>query len=69
MRKSITKAAPPCFGSSIAATFVQFFRNLGVWGIVDFLYTFTLTFIITTIIVAVCLWLWEHIRGSNHKQD
>jgi hypothetical protein len=68
MRNSIRKAALPCLGSSMTATFVQFFRNLGVWGIVDFLYIFTLTFIITTIIVTVCLRLWERIRGSNHEK-
>ena len=63
----IKKAAPGCFGSSIGVTFVQYFQRLGVWGIKDFLFTFAVTFVITTAVVAVCIWVWTKLRGRQRQ--
>jgi len=62
MKKYIKKAIPGCLGSSLAVVSVQFFNYLGVWKLWDFLINFLFTFIITTAIVSVCLWLWSKIK-------
>jgi len=62
MKKYIKRAISACFGSSLAVVAVQSFDYLGVWKLWDFLINFLFTFIITTVVVSVCLWLWSKIK-------
>ena len=62
MKKYIKKAIPGCLGSSLAVVAVQSFNYLGVWKLWDFIVNFLFTFIVTTVIVSVCLWLWSKIK-------
>ena len=67
MKDSIKKAFPACFGSSFAATLVQFFWRFGTMGISDFLFTFVIVLIITTMIVSLCFWIYGHITKKGRS--
>ncbi len=68
MGKYIRKAIPACLGASIGATLVECYRysvlltSLG--GIVKLLFQFALTFVVTLLIVAGLIWLWDRTIGS-----
>ena len=67
MKDYIKKAFPFCFVSSFIGTFVQSFMHLGVMGIVDFLFTFVIVLIITTMIVSLWFWIYGHIAKKKGK--
>ena len=69
----IKKAAAGSLGASIVATLVQLFRYpvrlTSMSGISELLLNFGLTFIITTVIIAVCIWLGERILRDRQKKS
>ena len=69
----IKRAATGSLGASIAATLVQLFwypiRLTSMSGISELLFNFVLTFIITTIIIAACIWLEDHISRNRQKKN
>ena len=68
MKNAIRKSVPPCLGSCLAVSVVQLFRHMGVWTADDFVINFILTFLITSLIVTPCGWLWGRIRGAKGKK-
>ncbi len=65
MMASVKKAIPGSFGASLGVSLVNFFRYPGMWGVGDFLRSFVFAFVVTTAIVAVCIWLWSRIRRNR----
>ena len=61
MKDNLKMAFPACLGSSVAVTLVQVFRYPGIWGVGDLLFNFAIIFIVTTIIVSLCFWVYSHI--------
>lgn len=59
MKSCVKKAIPLSLGASLAACFLELFRYPGIWGVGAFSFNFVLTFVVTTVVVAACLWLWS----------
>ena len=73
MWSCIKRAVPGSLGASIGATLLRCFRYsillTSLSGIVDLIFGFALAFVVTTMIVAVCIWLGERIFRNRPKKD
>ncbi len=65
MRRAIKKSALPCLASCLGVWIVQVCRYPGRWEAGDILLHLFLTFLLTTLVVALFLWLWASIRGRK----
>ena len=63
-KKYIKKVIPACIGSSIAVTFVSYFRYPGLWDIGDLILNLLVTFVVTAIAVSICFWI---VSRMKHK--
>ncbi len=65
MKNNFKVILSACLGSSTLVTAVEFFRNIDVWRIDDFLFNFLFTFTITVITVSVAFWLWGQLKKKK----
>ncbi len=69
MKDSIKKAIWPCFGSSIAVTIVQFFKNSNTMEVADFFSNFVFTYIVTVTIASLCIFLSRLVKKNKQTEQ